>query len=526
MHLDLSDPLQLTFSVLPEIVVVVGAMILLLYGVWSRETAARSRRVGIGSIVVTLMALAVTGWMWKSGLTATTGLVAVDGFRWGTTCVILIATALPLLLSLDENSRIGVKAPESYVLTLLATAGMMILVGARDLIMVFLGMELMSVAAYVLAAIDRRSARSAEAGLKYFLLGAFSSAFLLYGIALVYGAAGSTNLAVIGDRLADPAVAGSSLFLVGLALLLVGFGFKVAAVPFHMWTPDVYEGAPTPYSAYMATAVKAAAFAAFVRVTLEALPNAYEQWHAALWWIAVLTMVIGNVIALAQNNVKRLLAYSSIAHAGYLLVALLTGTDAGAAALIFYLFAYTLATVGAFAIVSAIGETVSNSDSLDSFAGLWSVSPGRATAMGIYMLALLGFPLAGGIGFFAKWYVLQAALQAPSPQTRLAIILVMTSVLSAAYYLKVIIVMFFRPRPEGAPVLARARPATRFVIWSSVALIMVLGVYPSPIVRLARASAPIGERSVAPTAAELAAPAISRVAVPEGTGAGAGAGAP
>src|SRR5690606_5110127 len=254
----------------------------------------------------------------------------------------------------------------------------------------------------------------------------------------------------------------------------------------------------------MAAALKAAAFAAFVRVTLEALPNAYELWHGALWWIAVLTMVVGNVIALAQNNLKRLLAYSSIAHAGYLMVALLTGTEAGAAALVFYLFAYTFATVGAFGIVCMLGHSVANSDDLGAYAGLWSVRPGSAAAMAVFMLALLGFPLAGGMGFFAKWYVLQAALQAASPQTRLAIILVMTSVLSAAYYLKVIIVMFFRPRPEGAPVLVPARPSTRFVIASSVALIMILGIYPSPVVRLARAAAPIGERGIAPTAAELA----------------------
>src|SRR5690606_29016497 len=289
-------------------------MALLLSGVWGPETEERARRVGIASIGVSLAALGAVAWMWSSGVTSNVGLVAVDGFRWGTSAVVLVGAILTQLLSLDDNERIGVRGSESYVLTLLATCGMLILLGARDLIMVFIGMEFMSIAVYILAGIDRRSARSAEAALKYFLLGAFSSAFLLYGIALIYGAAASTNLAVIGDRLADPAVAGSSLFIVGVALLLVGFGFKVAAVPFHMWTPDVYEGAPTPYTAFMAAALKAAAFAAFVRVTLEALPNAYELWHGALWWIAVLTMVVGNVIALAQNNLKRLLAYSSIAH--------------------------------------------------------------------------------------------------------------------------------------------------------------------------------------------------------------------
>jgi len=510
VHLDLAVPSQLFFAVLPELVIVVGAMILLLVGVWGTETAARSRRVGIGAIAVTIAAIVVVSWMWASGLSSTIGLVAVDGFRWGTTLVVLVGALLTLLLTLDDNARMGVVAGESYVLTLLATAGMMVLVGARDLIMVFLGMELMSVAVYALAGIDRRSKRSAEAALKYFLLGAFSSAFLLYGIALIYGATASTNLAVIGDRLADPAVLGSSLFIVGLALLLVGFGFKVAAVPFHMWTPDVYEGAPTPYTAYMAAALKTAAFAAFVRVTLEALPNAYELWHGALWWIAALTMVVGNLIALAQNNLKRLLAYSSIAHAGYLLVALLTGTEAGAAALVFYLFAYSLATIGAFAVVVTLGHSVGDAEDLETYAGLWSVRPGTAAAMAVFMLALLGFPLAGGMGFFAKWYVLQAALQAPSPQTRLAILLVMTSVISAAYYLKVIIVMFFRPRAENASMIERAPAATRFVIGATVALILLLGVYPSPAVRLARSSAPLAERSEEPV---QIAPAVPTAAV-------------
>lgn len=509
MHLDLAHPGHLTIAVLPEVILAVGAMALLLIGVWGPETEERSRRVGIASIGVSLAALGAVAWMWSSGVTSNVGLVAVDGFRWGTSAVVLVGAILTQLLSLDDNERIGVRGSESYVLTLLATCGMLILLGARDLIMVFIGMEFMSIAVYILAGIDRRSARSAEAALKYFLLGAFSSAFLLYGIALIYGAAASTNLAVIGDRLADPAVAGSSLFIVGVALLLVGFGFKVAAVPFHMWTPDVYEGAPTPYTAFMAAALKAAAFAAFVRVTLEALPNAYELWHGALWWIAVLTMVVGNVIALAQNNLKRLLAYSSIAHAGYLMVALLTGTEAGAAALVFYLFAYTFATVGAFGIVCMLGHSVTNSDNLSEYAGLWSVRPGSSAAMAVFMLALLGFPLAGGMGFFAKWYVLQAALQAPSPQTRLAIILVMTSVLSAAYYLKVIIVMFFRPRPEGAPVIAPAPSATRFVIGASVAILLILGVYPSPAVRLARASSPLGDRTVVP---ELRSPEVPTAA--------------
>ncbi len=506
MSFDLAVPSQLMLAVLPEIVVIVGAMILLLLSGWGDASPARARQVAGGAAIVSVIALVLVGWLWASGTSATPGIIAADNFRWASSAIVLIGTILTLLLAMDYNGRLGILAAESAVLVLLATAGMMLLVAARDLMIVFLGVELTSIAVYVLAGVDRRSAKGAEAALKYFLLGAFSSAFLLYGIALVYGAAGSTNLTVIGDRLADPLVSGSSLFTVGLALLLVGFGFKVAVVPFHMWTPDVYDGAPTPYSAYMAAAVKAAAFAAFLRVTLEALPNAFEQWHTTLWWLAAITMVGGNIVALAQRNLKRMLAYSSIAHAGYLLVALVTGTAAGAAAMVFYLLAYSLSTIGAFAVVSSLAGPDDRMADLERYTGLWTVRPGLAVAMAVFMLALLGFPLAGGIGFFAKWYVLQAALQAPSPQTRLAILLVITSAISAGYYLYVIVVMFMRPRAAEAAVPREAPGATRFVIAASVIAILALGVYPNPIVRLARSST-LGERAVpAPPIAILAPP--------------------
>jgi NADH-quinone oxidoreductase subunit N len=282
----------------------------------------------------------------------------------------------------------------------------------------------------------------------------------------------------------------SAVLLLGIALLLVGFAFKIAAAPFHMWAPDVYEGAPTPITAFMAASVKAAAFAAFLRVWLEAFPDTAVHWHRAVFWLAVVTMVAGNAIALAQRNVKRLLAYSSVAHAGYLLVAVAAATPQGTEAFLFYLLAYSLATFGAFAVVVALGSAGEGDLRVEQYAGLWTVRPGLAVAMTIFMLALLGFPVFGGIGFFAKWYVLLAALQAPTPQTWLAILLVLTSVVSAGYYLYVVMVMFMRPRPVDAPLPARAGTLTRLLIGATAVLIIAFGLYPDPIVRLATRGTP------------------------------------
>ena len=285
--------------------------------------------------------------------------------------------------------------------------------------------------------------------------------------------------------------------LVGIALLLVGFGFKIAAVPFHMWAPDAYEGAPTPVTAYMAAAVKAAAFATLFRLWLEAFPTLLSTWHEAVWWLAALTMVVGNVVALAQRNIKRLLAYSSIAHAGYILVALVVGTSLGSSAFMFYLFAYTMATLGAFAVVVALGTSGEDNLDVEQYSGLWSVRPGLAVAMAVFMLALLGFPIFGGIGFFAKWYVLQAALQAPFPQTRLAVILVVMSVVSAGYYLYVVMVMFMKPRASTAVAPERTGAWTGAVVWGSAAVILILGLFPDAVVSFTQRSTPAVTREVA-----------------------------
>jgi NADH-quinone oxidoreductase subunit N len=488
MPLDLTVPAALFTALVPDLIVMGGAMLLLLWGVWRPEgDPSAGRPVAVGAIGVCLAALAAIAWMSLRGVSAGGGPIAIDNFRWAADVVILIGTILSLALADDYGRRTTPIAIESHALTLLATSGMMLLAASRDLILVFLGIEVMSVAVYVLAGINRRSARSAEAALKYFLLGAFSTAFLLYGVALVYGATGATNLTAIGTAVAAAPAGPGSMLVIGLALMLIGFAFKVAAAPFHMWTPDVYEGAPTPFTAFMAAAVKAAAFVAFARVFMEGFTGLFERWHSVVWWLAAITMVLGNLIALAQRNVKRMLAYSSIAHAGYLLVALVTNTTAGAAALVFYLLAYTLATVGAFAVFMALGDGPEGPQDVRDWSGLFSVRPFLAIAMAVFMLALLGFPLAGGMGFFAKFYVLQAALQAPAPQTRLAVLLVITSVISAGYYLFVIMVMFMRARPADAPEPPVTAPWTRSVIMAAVVLLLAVGLYPAPLVRWARA---------------------------------------
>ena len=491
MHFDLSRPGDLMAALGPDLVLIVGAMLLTIYAAWRPDSLRHQRSVGIASIVLVLLTIAAVVWYWLEAPTTTRGVVAVDNFRWAADLVFLLGTLATIALSIDYNDREGITAPETHVLVLLATSGMMLLAGARDLMMVFLGIELMSVSSYVLVGMNRRSPRSAEGALKYFLLGAFSTGFLLYGIALVYGATASTDLLVIGDRILQYRLMTHPLLLAGMGLMVIGFGFKIAAAPFHMWAPDVYEGAPTPITAYLAAAAKAAAFAAFLRVFFEALGWAHVEWHTPIWWLAAVTMVAGNVIALAQRNIKRILAYSSIAHAGYIMVAFTTGNaQLAVTAFVFYLFSYTLATMGAFGVVSAIGHPGERGLHTDDYAGLWHVRPGLAVAMSVFMLALLGFPLFGGIGFFAKWYVIQALLQARSPQTILAVVLVLTSVVSAGYYLYVVMVMFMKARPAGALVPARVGGVTGTVIGAMAALILILGLFPNYLLEWSRDSGP------------------------------------
>ncbi|HVD60984.1 MAG TPA: NADH-quinone oxidoreductase subunit N [Gemmatimonadaceae bacterium] len=490
MTLDLSAPGQLMTALGPDLLLMTGAMILLLWSAWKPESETLQRQIGVASIILCVTTIVAIGYYMAKGDSVGPGIIAMDNFRWTADIVFLIATIGTIALSMDYNARQGITGGESHVLLLFATSGMMTLAAARDLIIVFLGIEIMSIAVYVLAGLNRRSERSAEGAIKYFLLGAFSTAFLLYGIALVYGAAASTNLVTIGSRVHELGLHGSALMAIGGALLLVGFGFKVAAAPFHMWAPDVYEGAPTPVTAYMAAAVKAAAYAAFLRVWLEAFPAISDQWHGAVWWLAAATMIVGNLIALAQKNIKRMLAYSSIAHAGYIMMAVAIGTPAAVGAFMFYILAYTLATLGAFGVIVAQGEAGESHLNIDDYSGLWFVQPRTAVAMAIFMLALLGFPLFGGIGFLAKYWIIQSALQAPQPQTKLAVILVVTSVVSAGYYLYVIMVMFMRQRQPDAFVAPRAGGWTRFVIAAAAVLIIVLGILPNSVVRWTERSKP------------------------------------
>ena len=505
---DLAIPAQLSAALIPDLLLMGGAMALLLWAVWRKESAAHQRNVGVLSIglcVATLVAVVLM--MFQRGV-ATDGPIAVDNFRWMTDIIILLGTIGAIALGIDDNDRAGTTTAETHVLILLASSGMMLLAAARDLVIVFLGIELMSISVYALAGLNRRSERSAEGALKYFLLGAFSTAFLLYGIALVYGATGTTGLHQIGLRVVQQELFASPLLLIGIAMLLVGFGFKVSAVPFHMWAPDVYDGSPNPITAYMAATVKTAAFAAFLRVWLEAFGGEFTSWHRAIMGLAIATMVIGNAVGLVQRNLKRLLAYSSIAHAGFLLVAIAAGTQQGASAMLFYLLAYTLATFGAFAVIIVLsrGDAPVTTDDV---AGLWSVRPWLALAMTVFMLALMGFPVFGGIGFFAKWYVLKAALQAPEPQTLLAVVLVLTTVISAGYYLYVIMVMFMRPRREDASPVGATPAWTQFVMVAAAATILVLGVVPDLAVRYAAVGVP---RLSAPPAVAKLAPA--RIAAP------------
>jgi NADH-quinone oxidoreductase subunit N len=488
MPVDLSNPAHYVLVMLPEVILSAWAMLVLMIDVFQKGSRSEPSSSSMPWLTLAGLALAALANAWTSGLTQTgaPGMIAVDGFRTFSNYVFLLAAALFVLISVryidEERLRLG----ELYVLVMFSTVGMMVFAGATDLIVLFIALELMSLPIYVLTAVNRRDVRGAEAALKYFLLGAFSSAFLLMGIALAYGGAGTTNLALIGQAVGVDGLGASPLLIGATAMLAVGFGFKVAAVPFHMWTPDAYEGAPAPVTGFMAAAVKAAAFAAFLRVFLTAFPGLYGVWDAIAIWLAVLTMVAANLVALVQGNVKRMLAYSSIAHAGYLLVALAAASALGAASFLFYAVSYTLMTMGAFAVVMAVASRGEERLDLEAYSGLGWRRPLLGTAMTVFMLSLAGFPFTAG--FIGKVFIIRAAVE--RGLVLLAVVLVLASLISYFYYLRVAWYMWFREPEEGrgAEPLSLAPALTVALVVAAVGT-LVLGVFPGMLLEAAERSA-------------------------------------
>jgi NADH-quinone oxidoreductase subunit N len=421
--------------------------------------------------------------LWGSREGAFGDTVLLDNFALFFAQLSLSAAALTILSSIHYVREVKIREGEFYALVLFATVGMILMASANDLIVFFLGLETMSMAVYVLTGMWRASGRSSEAAMKYFLMGAFATGFLLYGIALIYGATGSTNLSSVSAYLLETPSDWPLYLVAGGLLLLIGFAFKVAAVPFHFWVPDVYEGAPTPVTGFMSVAVKAAAFGAWTRILLHRLSPLDSDWALPLWIIAIATMTIGNLLALSQTSVKRMLAYSSIAHAGYVLIALVSGEEWGGAPLLFYLAAYTLMTIGAFAVLTAMTENGNPRETYSDFAGLGFKRPFLAMAMSLFMLSLAGFPPLAG--FAGKFYVFRSAVLAG--HTNLAIIGVLNSLLSVAYYLRVIIAMYMQEGGTESKTFRQA-PYLYVAVAMTVAGTLYLGIVPAPALEWTRIS--------------------------------------
>ena len=443
-----------------------------------REPGERMPISGLG--LVGLVGAAVSaGLLWGRNATAF-GVVAADNFGLFFVMVLVVIGVMTMLLSPRLVERENLPGGEYYALTLFALAGMMLMAMATDLLVIFLALEVMSLAVYVLTAIRRESAASVEGAFKYFLLGAFSSAFFLYGIAFVYGIARTTRLDRVGSALAGEAAAHPTLSLVALGLLLVGFAFKVSAVPFHMWTPDAYEGAPTIVSGFMSTGVKAAAFAAFLRVMASGFEPLRASWFPVIWGMAAVTMILGTVVGVAQTNLKRMLAYSSIAHAGYILVGLVAANDIGRGAILFYLLAYGVTNLAAFGVIALLATPERANDDLDSMAGLSLRHPALAATFAVLLLSLGGLPPTAG--FVGKWYVFSAAMRAG--HYGLAIIGVLTSVVSIFFYLRVIVMMYMA-EPGDAPASPQPSRAAVFTLAAAILVTFYLGILPAQALDLA-----------------------------------------
>lgn len=467
---------------IPEIWIAVAGLVLLLVGVFRGDKA--TRLVGLASMVVLLVALFLTVTAELPGGKATlafNGLFTVDSFGIYAKSLVLVSAVISIFMTLTYVERENMARFDIPLLMLFATLGMQMMISANDLISLYVGLELQSLALYVIAAIRRDTLRSTEAGLKYFVLGALSSGMLLYGASLVYGFTGATGFGAIATAIQGQ---GGNLhigLIIGMVFLCAGLSFKISAVPFHMWTPDVYEGAPTPVTAFFAAAPKVAAVALFARLLVGAFGHMTEEWRQVIWFISVTSMLLGSFAAIFQSNVKRLMAYSSIGNIGYALVGLAAGTQAGIAGLLIYLAIYIVMTLGTFAVILAMRQRGQMVERIADLAGLSKSQPLLAYSLAIFMFSMAGIPPLGG--FFGKFFVFKAAIEAGAVDRSLivlAVIGVLSSVVSAFYYIRIIKVMFF---DEGAGGFDRVDSSLRLVLCVTVVLIL-FSVVPAVLVPL------------------------------------------
>lgn len=487
------------YAVSPLLIVILTAMVVLMVDL----ALPRDRKSAC--IPISLVGLAIAGYacfaLWNqssvSVITAFNGTVVADDFALAFQAILIVVAALSIMLSQKYIEQKGINYGEYYALLLFSTSGAMLMATSRELITIFIGLEVLSIALYILSGFARTEARSEESAMKYFLLGSFSSAFFLYGIALVYGGAGTTRLDVL-TTVSNIALT-SSYTVAGFALLLIGLCFKAAIVPFHSWTPDVYEGAPTSVTAFMSAGAKCGAFAALVRLAIVLLPLS-SIFHDVFWVLAILTMVIGNFVAIVQTNIKRMLAYSSIAHAGYILVGLLAGSSGYAnadssirteayAGILFYILAYTFMNLGAFGVLILLARRGDELNNIEDLQGLAQSQPWAAAIMALFMFSLAGVPPAAG--FFGKFYVFIAAVHAH--QYSLAVIGLVASVVGAAYYLKIVYTMYFQPatRQYPANIWGFSPGATVALVISAIAT-LAFGILPSGLYQ----TAVVGSRSL------------------------------
>ncbi len=471
-----TPPLDDYIRFLPEIIMTVAGTLIMVLQVLMPESKPKSA-LGHLSLIAFAVALWATIFAYDRPGSAFSGMLIIDGYATFFRALVVCAGILSVLSAYQYLSRERANQGEYYALILFSVVGQCVMVSANELIMIFIGLEISSIATYVLAGYLRDDRRNNEAALKYFLLGSFATAFLLYGIAWIYGITGHTNLTEIAAALTSPGATLPSPALIGTAaaLMFVGFAFKVSVVPFQIWAPDVYQGAPAPVTLFMSVGPKAAAFAVFVRVFTTALGPITNRWEPFVWSSALATMFVGNFAALMQTNIKRLLAYSSIAHAGYIMVAIAAHNQIGIAAVMFYLAAYALMNIGAFAVVTHFARQGERYVKVDDLAGLGWKQPITAALFCVFLLSLIGVPLTGG--FFGKFYIFKAALDANL--VWLAVLGLLNSAVGAYYYLRIIVVMYMREPGEATATLQPLSAGIRTTLWVSALGTLLLGIYPS-----------------------------------------------